>query len=116
MRFSYSYSLNIASLDSMKPNPFNFIFFQDHPPIPPIETSLIILSVFRNGYLSKSLIQIYRIVFMLSLDFLYFHHTLFISKHSAFYKDPEIIEYIPVLPFLTISSIFIDQCSDYCFS
>ena len=41
--------------DSMKLNSFNFIFFQEHLIISPIETSLIILSVFRNGYLSKSL-------------------------------------------------------------
>ncbi len=75
-------SLNINSLDSMKPNPLNFILFQDHLPIPPIEMSLIILSVFRNGYLPKPSIQIYRLVFMPSLDFLYSHHTLFIPKHS----------------------------------
>ena len=66
----------------MKLNSFNFIFFQDHLPISPIEMSLIILSVFRNGYLSKPLFQIYRLVFMLSLDFPYFYYILFISKHS----------------------------------
>ena len=66
----------------MKPNPSNFIPFQDHPPISPIEMSLIILSVFRNGYLSKPLFQIYRLVFMLPLDFPYFYHILLISKHS----------------------------------
>ncbi len=75
-------SLNINSLDSMKPNPLNFILFQDHLPIPPIEMSLIILSVFRNGYLSKSLFQIYRLVFMLPFDFLYFYYILLIPKHS----------------------------------
>jgi F-type H+-transporting ATPase subunit alpha len=71
----------IMELSSNKLLSLNISFYQDHLLISPIEMSLIILLVFRNGYLFKSLFQIYRLVFMLSLDFLYFYYILFISKH-----------------------------------
>jgi F-type H+-transporting ATPase subunit alpha len=59
----------------------NHIFFQDHLFISSIETSLILLLVYRYGIIS-SLIQIHRFNFIVSFDYLYFYYILFISKTS----------------------------------
>ena len=74
--------MELSSFDFFKLLSLNLIFFQDHLLIYPIETSLILLLVFRNGFLFKYRFQIYRFVLMLSFDFLYLYYILFISKHS----------------------------------
>ena len=59
----------------------NYIFFQDHLFINSIESSLILLLVYRNGILFNNLFEIYRLLYLLSYDYFYLYYTLFISKH-----------------------------------
>jgi F0F1-type ATP synthase alpha subunit len=77
MSSSTTHSNNNARLTSL-----NHIFFQDHLFICSIETSLILLLVYRNGILFHNLFQIHRLLFILSLDYLYLYYILFISKTS----------------------------------
>jgi F0F1-type ATP synthase alpha subunit len=58
----------------------NHIFFQDHLLICSIETSLILLLVYRNGILFNNLFQIHSLLLILSIDYLYLYYILFISK------------------------------------
>jgi len=53
----------IMELSSNKLLSLNISFYQDHLLISPIETSLILLLFFRNGFLFNSLIQIHRLLF-----------------------------------------------------
>ena len=60
----------------------NYIFFQDHLFICEIETSLILLLVYRNGILFNNLFQIHYLFLILCIDYLYLYYILFISKTS----------------------------------
>ena len=61
---------------------FNLIFFQDHLLICSIETTLILLLVYRNGILFNNLFQIHRLLLIVSIDYIYLYYILFISKTS----------------------------------
>ena len=60
----------------------NYIFFQDYLFITSIESSLILLLVYHNGILFNNLFEIYRLLYLLSSDFLYLYYILFISKNN----------------------------------
>ena len=68
---STTHSNNNARLTSL-----NHIFFQDHLFICSIETSLILLLVYRNGILFHNLFQIHRLLFILSFDYIYFYSQI----------------------------------------
>ena len=74
--------LSSNSFDFFKLLSSNISFYQDHLFISPIETSLILLLFFRNGFLFNSLFQIHRLLFLLSFEYLYLYHLLFLSKTS----------------------------------
>jgi len=72
-----------------------------HLLISPIETSLILLLFFRNGFLFNSLIQIHRLLFLLSFEYLYLYYILFLLKTSYdLYLYSFFIVYIKVISFL----------------
>jgi hypothetical protein len=71
---------NSRSLASARLICLNHIFFQDHLLIYSIETSLILLLVYRNGILFNNLFQIHSLLLILSIDYLYILYILFISK------------------------------------
>ena len=75
-------SSNLASIEHDRMTCLNHIFFQDHLFITEIETSLILLLVYRNGILFNNLFQIHRLLLILSFDYLYLYYILFISKTS----------------------------------
>jgi len=80
----------------------NISFYQDHLLISPIETSLILILFFRNGFLFNSLIQIHRLLFLLSFEYLYLYYILFLFKTSYdLYLYSFFIVYIKVI--LTIN-------------
>ncbi len=72
----------IMELSSNKLLSLNISFYQDHLLISPIETSLILLLLLRNGFLFNSLIQIHRLLFLLSFEYLYLYYILFLLKTS----------------------------------
>ena len=72
----------------------NHISLQDHPFICSIETSLIPLLVYRNGILSNNLLQIHRLLFILSFDYPYLYHIPFIPKTPyPLYLYPSVITF-----------------------
>ena len=71
---------NSRSLEYARLICLNHIFFQDHLLICSIETSLILLLVYRNGILFNNLFQIHSLLLILSIDYLYLYYILFISK------------------------------------
>ena len=60
----------------------NPIFFQDHLFISSIEATIIPLVPYRNGILYNNNGEINRLLALLSLDYLYFYHIIFIPKTS----------------------------------
>lgn len=91
----------IMELSSNKLLSLNISFYQDHLLISPIETSLILLLFFRNGFLFNSLIQIHRLLFLLSFEYLYLYYILFLLKTSYdLYLYSFFIVYIKVISFL----------------
>ena len=60
----------------------NVMFFQDHLFNSPLESSLFLLLLFRNGFLFNSLGGIHRLLFILSFDSLYLYYIPFTSKTS----------------------------------
>jgi len=76
---------NSSSLDMMSLamlSSLNLIFYQEHMFVTCIETSLILLLVYRNGILFNSLIQIYRLLFLLCNECFIFFYLCFISKNN----------------------------------
>ena len=60
----------------------NYIFYQEHMFVTCIETSLILLLVYRNGILFNNLSQIYRLLFLLCSECFMLFYILFISKNN----------------------------------
>jgi proton translocating ATP synthase F1 alpha subunit len=58
----------------------NNLFFQDYLFIRTIETTLILLLIYKNNILYNNSIQIHRLVFILSFDYIYFYYIIFIMK------------------------------------
>ena len=75
-------SSSSSELSSNKLLSLNISFYQDHLLISPIETSLILLLFFRNGFLFNSFDQIHRLLFLLSFEYLYLYYILFLLKTS----------------------------------
>ncbi len=63
MKRNNSSSLDMMSLAML--SSLNLIFYQEHMFVTCIETSLILLLVYRNGILFSSLIQLYRLFYLL---------------------------------------------------
>ena len=82
MELSSHSSSSSTSNASLKLLSLNISFYQDHLLISPIETSLILLLFFRNAFLFNSLIQIHRLLFLLSFEYLYLYYILFLLKTS----------------------------------
>jgi len=64
----------------------NLIFFQDHLSISSIETTIILLIIYRKGILFSNLIEIHNILYILSNDLLYYYYIVFITKNSYFHQ------------------------------
>lgn len=60
----------------------NYIFYQDHLFINSIESSLILLLVYRNGILFTNHREIHRLLYLLSFDYLYLYYILLMSKNN----------------------------------
>jgi len=57
----------------------NHIFFQDHLLISSIETSLILLLVYRNGILFNNILWIHSLLYNISIDYILLYYILFIG-------------------------------------
>ncbi len=68
------------SLDFLKLCSLNLIFYQDYLLISSLEISLILLLVYRNGILFNNSFIIHRLIYLLSLDYIYVIYLIFISK------------------------------------
>ena len=58
----------------------NHIFYQDHFFISEIESTLILLLVYRNGILFNNIYEIHRLLLILAYDYLYLYYILTIMK------------------------------------
>lgn len=72
---------NLSSIEYDRLTCLNYIFYQDHLFISEIETSLILLLVYRNGILFRELFEIHRSLLILSYDYLYLYYLLSIMKN-----------------------------------
>jgi len=96
--------LAIDSLSNFKLRTSNIIFYQDYLLISSSEISLILLLAYRNGILSNNSFIMNRLIYLLSLDYIYLIHSIFISKCSyTSYSYPSII-YILIELFKLISA------------
>jgi F0F1-type ATP synthase alpha subunit len=68
------------SMDFLKLCSLNLIFYQDYLLISSLEISLILLLVYRNGILFNNSFIIHRLIYLLSLDYIYVIYLIFISK------------------------------------
>jgi hypothetical protein len=68
------------SMDWLKLNTLNIIFYQDYLLISSLEITLILLLVYRNGILINDMAYIHRLIYLISLDYIYVMYLLFISK------------------------------------
>jgi len=75
-------SSNLSSIEYDRLTCLNHIFYQDHLFISEVETSLILLLVYRNDILFNNLFDVHRSLFILSLDYVYFYYILSIMKTS----------------------------------
>ena len=73
---------NLSSIEYDRLTCLNHIFYQDHLFISGIETSLILLLVYRNGILFNNIFEIHRSVLILCCDYLYLYYILSIMKTS----------------------------------
>ena len=72
--------LSIDSLDFLKLCSLNLIFYQDYLLISSLEMSLILLFFYRVGILFNNSFIIHRLIYLLSLDYIYIIYLIFISK------------------------------------
>ena len=61
----------------------NLIFFQDHLFISSIETTVVLLIIYRNSILFSNSIQIHTVIYSICYDLLYFYYLVFITKSSS---------------------------------
>lgn len=67
----------------------NLIFFQDHLFISSIETTIILLMIYKNGIIINDLLFIHKLVYNISTNLLYLYYLIFITKsyysHHLYY-------------------------------
>lgn len=74
------------SVDFLRLQSLNCMFYQDYLLLSSLEISLVLLLVYRNGMLFSSSFAVFRLVYLLALDYLYLIYLIFISKcHYTFY-------------------------------
>jgi F-type H+-transporting ATPase subunit alpha len=73
---------NLSSIEYDRLISLNCIFYQDHLFISEIETSLILLLIYRSGILFNNIFQIHRTLFMLSYDYFYIYYIISLMKTS----------------------------------
>jgi hypothetical protein len=79
--------LSIHSFLFYKLLSLNIIFFQDHLFISSIETTVVLLIIYRNAILFNNSNQLHKILYSLCNDLLYFYYVIFIAKllYSHYY-------------------------------
>jgi hypothetical protein len=60
----------------------NLIFFQDHLFISSIETTVVLLIIYRNGIHFNNYLQINTLLYSIGSELLYFYYIVFITKSS----------------------------------
>ena len=73
---------NLNSIEHNRLTCLNHIFYQDHLFISEIESTLILLLVYRNGILFNNISEIHRSLLILAYDYLYLYYILTIMKTS----------------------------------
>ena len=68
------------SMDWLKLSTLNLIFYQDYLFISTLETSLVLLLAYRSGILINDSYYIHRLIYLLSLQWIYILYLLFVSK------------------------------------
>ena len=68
------------SMEFLKLCSLNLIFYQDYLLISSLEIALVLLLVYRNGSLFNTSFTIHRLIYLLSLDYLYAIYLIFTSK------------------------------------
>lgn len=72
--------LSSNSFDFFKPHTLNVISFQDYFFIPSINFSIILIIVYRNGILFNNTIFIQKLLFIISIDYIYPYYIIFPCK------------------------------------
>ena len=73
-------SNNASSIEYDRLIALNHIFYQDHLSISEIETSLIVLFVYKHGILFNELFKIHCVITLLAFDYIYFYYILSMMK------------------------------------
>jgi F-type H+-transporting ATPase subunit alpha len=60
----------------------NNVYYQDHLMISEIETTLILLLVYRNGEIFNEIYEINKMIYSMARDYMYLYYIIFISKAS----------------------------------
>ena len=74
--------LSIDSLDFLKLQSLNLIFYQDYLLISSLELSSILLFFYRIGILFNTLFMIHRLIYLLATDYFYITYLIFLSKYN----------------------------------